>query len=66
MKETRKNICPVCGQEYGAPPAISRKDGKTAICPECGALEAMQAAGFDNETIQEVLQRIRKGGIVND
>lgn len=35
-------ICPVCKKEYTAPPAISRKDNKTKICPVCGQIEALE------------------------
>lgn len=41
-------ICPVCGTEYEDYPAISRKDNKTEICPECGIQEALEA-WFDSE-----------------
>ena len=36
-----KRICPVCGREYTEYPAISRKDNKTEICPDCGQDEAL-------------------------
>ena len=32
--------CPICGENYNGHPAISRKDNKTKICPNCGAGEA--------------------------
>ena len=54
--------CPVCGKMYCEPPALSRKDNKTEICPDCGTLEA---AGFDKETQEDILhkiQELRKGG----
>ncbi len=35
-------ICPKCGQAYSEPPALSREDNKTAICPDCGLKEALQ------------------------
>ena len=35
-------ICPVCGSEYSEYPAISRRDNKTEICPECGRDEALE------------------------
>ena len=38
-----KRICPLCGREYEEYPAISRKDNKTEICPECGTQEALEA-----------------------
>ena len=62
MKKKRK--CPICGKDYEAPPAISRKDNKTEICPDCGTLEALEAAGASDETKSEVLKAIheaRKG-----
>lgn len=34
-------VCPICGEEYSEPPAISRKDNKTKICPNCGTGEAI-------------------------
>ena len=34
-------ICPICGEDYSDPPAISRKDNKTKICPKCGTGEAL-------------------------
>ena len=33
--------CPVCGKEYTGYPALSRKDNKTLICPDCGLQEAL-------------------------
>lgn len=36
-------ICPLCGQAYTDPPALSRKDNETDICPDCGMMEALTA-----------------------
>lgn len=36
-------ICPVCGKSFTEEPALSRKDDKTAICPDCGMKEALEA-----------------------
>ena len=52
--------CPVCGKEYQEPPAISRKDNKTEICPDCGVMEALEAAGFSDEAKAEALKEIHK------
>lgn len=41
MKELGIRICPVCGNEYTAPPAISRRDNETEICPTCGISEGL-------------------------
>lgn len=35
-------ICPICNQPYAAPPALSRRDNTTEICPRCGVREAME------------------------
>lgn len=56
--------CPICGKEYREPPAISRKDNETEICPDCGTLEALEAVGATQETKDKVLMIIheaRKG-----
>lgn len=39
-KETR--ICPICGKTYSEYPALSRRDNKTYICPDCGLVEALE------------------------
>ena len=33
-------VCPLCGREYTEPPALSRADNATDICPVCGMMEA--------------------------
>jgi hypothetical protein len=33
--------CPLCSNEVGDYPAISRKDNKTKICSDCGVSEAL-------------------------
>lgn len=38
--------CPICGNRYNKPPAISRKDNKTLICPNCGTEEALEDYRF--------------------
>lgn len=41
--ENRRRMCPLCGRSYTEPPALSRKDNTTDICPDCGMLEALAA-----------------------
>ena len=56
--------CPICGKEYEDRPAISRKDNKTEICPDCGTLEALESIGASDEMKDEALKKIheaRKG-----
>ena len=46
MKEisiTQIKICPRCGQVYHEPPALSRIDNQTLICPDCGTREALES-----------------------
>ena len=33
--------CPICGKSY-LHPALSRRDNKTEICPDCGTAEAFE------------------------
>ena len=35
-------ICPRCKGILGERPALSRRDGKTDICSQCGLLEALE------------------------
>lgn len=35
-------ICPICKEEMGEYPAISRRDNKTEICSHCGMMEALE------------------------
>jgi hypothetical protein len=53
-------ICPLCGQNYGRPPAISRTDNKTPICPDCGTRQALESIGVDKEEQEEILATIHK------
>ena len=53
-------ICPRCGSEYQEHPAISRKDNETEICPDCGTLEALEAAGISKEAQEEILKTIHE------
>ena len=50
--------CPKCGKEYQEHPAISRTDNKTEICPDCGTLEALEAAGISKKAQDAILNEI--------
>ena len=56
-------ICPKCGREYSAPPAISRTDNKTNICPVCGIAEALNAASIPDEEQERILADAEKAEI---
>lgn len=42
VKKIKTKICPLCHQSYNTHPAISRKDNKTEICPNCAIIEALE------------------------
>lgn len=52
--------CPKCGKQYQEHPAISRADNVTEICPDCGTLEALEAAGISKEAQEEILKTIHE------
>lgn len=52
-------ICPKCGKEYTERAAISRIDN-SEICPECGALEALNAVGYSEEEKEEGMKLVRE------
>lgn len=37
-----EHTCPKCGKRYSEHAALSRRDNKTYICPDCGLEEAME------------------------
>lgn len=43
MSEMKARICPICRRVYTEPPALSRRDNTTDICPDCGMMEALAA-----------------------
>lgn len=53
-------ICPVCGQAYHEPPALSRADEKTQICPDCGTREALQSMGVDTDEQERIIETIHQ------
>lgn len=55
-RETR--ICPRCGQKYTGYPALSRKDNKTLICPDCGVRESLESIGVSAEEQEKILSII--------
>ena len=56
-------ICPVCGNTYQGVPALSRKDNKTHICPDCGTREALESVGIsvkEQDSILDIIHNIDK------
>ena len=59
----RKKTCPICGRQYTQRPALSRKDNKTQICPDCGvdeALDTICGVLVSKETCTEVRNEIHR------
>lgn len=50
--------CPICGREYSEHPALSRVDGLTPICPDCGTREALESIGVSKEQQDKILEII--------
>ena len=62
MKENIIEIrtCPKCGQRYTEPPALSRSDNETLICPDCGSREALESIGISAEEQEKIIQTIHR------
>lgn len=62
MKErmTEPRTCPKCGQVYTDHPALSREDGSTMICSDCGTREALASLGISVEEQNQII------GIIHD
>ena len=62
MKETdniaRISVCPRCGQTYHGRPAVSRADGRTPLCPDCGTREALESIGVDAAEQDKIIDTI--------
>lgn len=56
----REAVCPLCGAVYAQRPALSRQDGKTPICPDCGVREALESLGVGAEEQEAILQTIHR------
>lgn len=52
--------CPICGTEYNLPSVLSRQDGKTYICPDCGIREALSFAGIPKKQQEEIITATHK------
>lgn len=55
-----RKICPVCGGPLTAHPALSRRDNKTHICPDCGIREALSDFGMDVAEQEEIIALAHK------
>ncbi len=62
MKEEIREIrtCPLCGGSYAEPPALSRTDNETLICPDCGVRQALDSIGISAEEQEKILSIIHQ------
>lgn len=58
--ELMMRTCPICGQNYTDHPAVSRIDGLTQICPDCGTRQALESIGVSAEEQEQILQTIHR------
>ena len=58
--------CPICGREYSEYPALSRVDGLTPICPDCGTREALESIVVSKEQQDKILGIIHGSGRSED
>ena len=62
MKEVIREIrvCPLCGKTYAEPPAMSRTDNETLICPDCGIRQALDSIGVGWDEQESILDTIHR------
>ena len=65
-EEAMTRTCPICGREYSEHPALSRVDGLTPICPDCGTREALESIGVSKEQQERILEIIHGAGRSED
>lgn len=56
----RIRVCPLCGATYTEPPALSRTDNETLICPDCGTRQALASIGIQASEQEQILQIIHR------
>ena len=62
IKEERHKgqTCPLCGNIYFEPPALSRTDGKTALCPDCGIRQSLDSIKVPREEQDKIISIIHQ------
>ena len=55
-----ETVCPKCGKVYYDPPALSRTDNQTLICPDCGIRESLEAFGLGAEEQEHIIDTIHR------
>ena len=52
--------CPRCGRTYTTRPCVSRADGITHLCSDCGTREALESIGVGAEEQERILDTIHR------
>ena len=58
--EREPRVCPLCGKSYSEPPALSRTDNETLICPDCGTRQALESIGISTEEQDKILSILHR------
>ena len=56
----QERTCPLCGRIFREEPALSRADGVTPICPDCGVREALDSIGVNGSEREKIVEIIRR------
>ena len=59
-KISKARVCPLCGKAYREHPALSRIDGETMICPDCGTRQALESIGVADAEQDKILHTIHR------
>ncbi len=60
QRSIEPRTCPRCGRLYQEPSALSRLDGVTPICPDCGTREALESIGVEESEQEKILETIHR------
>lgn len=53
-------VCLRCGKTYTARPSVSRADGVTLICPDCGIREALESIDVSLDEQEKIIETIHR------
>ncbi|MDE7243740.1 MAG: hypothetical protein K2O18_07170 [Oscillospiraceae bacterium] len=53
-------VCPRCGKTYTERPSVSRNDGTTLLCPDCGIREALESIGVCAAEQKQIIELIHR------
>ena len=57
---SKTRVCPLCGKAYTEHPALSRIDGETLICGDCGTRQALESIGVADAEQDKILHTIHR------